>query len=196
MMYTNWDIPKLIKELTEQNVPNRDTLVKDIKSKLIAELVSNRKRLQEAVTKGEISTNGTLDYPPEILILLFEKSKWSYNIRKLNIYLLNVYNSYVDLRLHMRKDKDMKLYEEKYRSIFPRVKIVKPCPPPHNPGEIHVEPLPNNPDLFKVIGLNFVVRADPNGYIISMYHLENGVQRPLTEEEKNKARDMGMLIVD
>ena len=61
---------------------------------------------------------------------------------------------------------------------------------------INVVPIPGNPDMFKDVNHNFILKRNPDGSVVALSVEENGVQRNLTADEKKTAQVLGLSFVD
>jgi hypothetical protein len=68
--------------------------------------------------------------------------------------------------------------------------------PRQEPRQIRVDVIPNEPDVYKETEHGFIVRYNgENGNIEVIAIEQNGVRRPLTENERIIARNMELVVV-
>jgi hypothetical protein len=63
-------------------------------------------------------------------------------------------------------------------------------------NSVNAVPIPGHNDLFKDVDHGFILKQYPDGSVVAISMEENGVQRPLTQDEKNQAQAMGIDIMD
>lgn len=88
------DIPEIYKLFSNICLPSKNSQIERIRNDMLNVLTTLQAEQDELLSTGLISKNGSLNFPPEILIEIFGKSDWNLQLRKLNQYFLDVCNQY------------------------------------------------------------------------------------------------------
>lgn len=89
---------KLCDLLISSDIPDKETYIDNLKHEII-----------EMMTLNALGKNyeGDLDYPPEILVNIFNSSGWNLELRTLIISLYNFYNRYLNFKIKVTNEEDL-----------------------------------------------------------------------------------------
>lgn len=98
-------------------IPSKEIRIDELKKYTLNMLNELQVEQDKFISDGIISKNGGLDFPPEVLLKIFENigsnglelkyGKWSLELRKLNLYLFDIYNRYSKFNVLIETQSDL-----------------------------------------------------------------------------------------
>lgn len=81
--------------------------------------------------------------------------------------------------------------------VVPGGMVPVPDQEPSGSDSMSIDAVPLGPDgMYRDVNNGYIIKAYPDGTLVALSIEDNGVQRPLTDDERKKAQTMGLSVVN